>query len=320
MIKLSIIIPSYNKEKQLSRLLDSIVESDFFDDTIEVIISDDCSTDNTKEMVKPYLDKFKNLIYLLPEKNGGVHTARNLGMKKATGKYIGFIDGDDWFNQDGLQIILEDIDKYSEYDLIFFPYITSDTKELTGFNKIGAIKFEELFDDDFIFRKNKNCFVTINREVIISNNISWYYTNLDSLFWREVEYYSKNQIVLSTDKIVGVYDKSTEGSLSKKRTDISHLQKTSDKKIENTLVFLERMDPFFLKRKDIACRYIFSLEKDLIVSKCRNRNYEKMKQVAKKYNCSCSKLFIMNIYPLVLFRVNLKIKNFIKQILRGING
>ena len=215
----------------MQRLLDSIVKSASFDDTIEIIVSDDCSTDNTQEVIKPYLEKYQNITYILPSKNGGVHTARNLGMEKANGEYIGFIDGDDWFNENGLELVLKKIEEHHEYDVIFYPYITSDTHEQTGYYKTGIITLKELYTTKKIFKKNKNCFVIIKNIVIKTNNIKWYYTNIDSLFWREVEYHAKDQSIYVTDTVVGIYDKETEGSLSKKRNDINHLQKTADKKI-----------------------------------------------------------------------------------------
>jgi glycosyltransferase involved in cell wall biosynthesis len=317
---LSIIIPSYNKEKQLQRLLDSIVKSASFDDTIEIIVSDDCSTDNTQEVIKPYLEKYQNITYILPSKNGGVHTARNLGMEKANGEYIGFIDGDDWFNENGLELVLKKIEEHHEYEVIFYPYITSDTHELTGYNKTGIITLKELYITKKIFKKNKNCFAVIRNNVIKTNNIKWYYTNLDSLFWREVEHHAKDQSIYVTDTVVGVYDKDTEGSLSKKRSDINHLKKTADMKIEKTIEFLNRLETFFQNEKQIACTYIYNLKNDLILSKDRKSNYQLLEDTSKKYNCNSLKLFQVKYIPLVYYKNMLQLKNSIKLILGKLNG
>ena len=63
-IILSIVIPSYNKEKQLPRLLDSLINSSSFNNNIEIIISDDCSKDDTEKVVQKYLLEYKNIIYI----------------------------------------------------------------------------------------------------------------------------------------------------------------------------------------------------------------------------------------------------------------
>jgi glycosyltransferase involved in cell wall biosynthesis len=313
---LSIVIPSYNKEKQLQRLLDSIVKSTSFDDTIEIIVSDDCSTDNTKEAIKPYLDNFQNIIYILPEKNGGVHTARNLGMKKAIGEYIGFIDGDDWFTEDGLNIILEDIKQYKDYDILYFPYLTSDNNEKTGYKRTGAITLKELYNSKGLFKKNKNGFAIVRNKIIKENQIQWYYTNLDSLFWRECEYYAFQQSIYVIDHIVGIYDKGTEGSLSKKRNDINHLKKIADIKIKKTLEFLNRLNNFFQKSNDISCQQLKYLKNDIIVAKYKKEHLKNIELLLLNFKCSKFLLFELKYTPLWYFQVKLKLKNFLKSIVK----
>jgi len=305
---LSLVIPSYNKAKQLPRLLDSIINSCKFDNSIEVIICDDCSTDDTTEIVKVYLEKYINVKYILAEKNGGVHHVRNLGMKSAKGEYIAFIDGDDYLNSEGLEKTINCIKNNLQYDMLFLPYITSDTKEKTGYTKSGEISFIELFDNN-IFLNNKNCLGIIRKELIDANNISWYYTNLDSLFWRECEYYAKKIFVC--DDVVGVYDKSTEDSLSKKRQDINHVVKHADTKIEKTLLFMERMEEFFIQNKSIACDYIYSLLYELSYSKNYKYNYQEIKKYTQKYNCN-------NVFKkLLIARIKAKIKKIIQGKLNG---
>ena len=91
---LSVIIPAYNVEKYIDRCLDSLVNQTIFE-KIEVIIVNDGSTDKTKEYAEKYIKKYSN-IFLYNQKNRGVSNARNLGIDKAIGKYITFLDTDDW--------------------------------------------------------------------------------------------------------------------------------------------------------------------------------------------------------------------------------
>ena len=92
MEKVSIIVPAYNAEKTLHCCVDSILRQSY--KNIEIIIVDDGSTDNTFH-VATELQKSDSRIVLKKKTNGGVSSARNLGIRSATGKYIAFVDADD---------------------------------------------------------------------------------------------------------------------------------------------------------------------------------------------------------------------------------
>lgn len=97
-MKVSIIVPVYNTEKYLRRCLDSLVNQTIED--IEIIVINDCSPDNSKEILKEYEKKYKDKIKVFHNKtNKGIGYNRNYGIKKATGEYIGFVDSDDWVNE-----------------------------------------------------------------------------------------------------------------------------------------------------------------------------------------------------------------------------
>ena len=93
MPKVSVIVPVYNVEKYLSRCLTSLVSQTLKD--IEIIVVNDGSTDNSKDIILKYQKNHKNIIYL-EKKNGGLSDARNYGMKYAKGEFIAFLDSDDY--------------------------------------------------------------------------------------------------------------------------------------------------------------------------------------------------------------------------------
>ena len=93
MPKVSIIMPVYNVEKYLSKSIESVVSQTLKD--IELIIVNDGSTDNSKMIIDQYLTKYNNILYFEKE-NGGLSSARNYGIKYATGEYIAFLDSDDY--------------------------------------------------------------------------------------------------------------------------------------------------------------------------------------------------------------------------------
>jgi glycosyltransferase involved in cell wall biosynthesis len=95
---LSILIPSYNVEKYIEKCLLSI--EDLNDLEYEVIIIDDCSTDNTLQIIKQLLPKLKNVSLITNETNNGIGYIRNKLIESASGKYILFIDSDDYIFPD----------------------------------------------------------------------------------------------------------------------------------------------------------------------------------------------------------------------------
>lgn len=92
---ISIVIPIYNVEMYLQRCIDSIINQS--NNNIEIILVDDGSTDSCSSICDEYLKKDKR-IKVIHKKNGGLSDARNAGIKIATGKYITFIDGDDYID------------------------------------------------------------------------------------------------------------------------------------------------------------------------------------------------------------------------------
>lgn len=100
MPKVSVIIPVYNTEKYLRQCIDSVVNQTFKD--IEIICVDDGSTDNSLEILKEYQKNDSRLI-ILQQNHIGAGEARNKGIEVAKGKYIGFLDSDDWFEPDMLE-------------------------------------------------------------------------------------------------------------------------------------------------------------------------------------------------------------------------
>ena len=94
MIKISVIIPIYNMEEYLPQCLDSIVSQTLRE--IEILCIDDGSTDGSEEVLKLYCNR-DSRIRVIKQNNQGVSCARNLGIEEASGKYVIFMDPDDWY-------------------------------------------------------------------------------------------------------------------------------------------------------------------------------------------------------------------------------
>lgn len=107
---ITVIVPIYNTEKFLDRCLTSIQDQTYAD--LEVLLIDDGSTDGTAEICRRYCGKDPRFRYFWKE-NGGDSSARNLGLQHATGKYLGFVDSDDWIAPDYLGSMKECFDRYN---------------------------------------------------------------------------------------------------------------------------------------------------------------------------------------------------------------
>lgn len=94
MKKISVIVPVYNVEKYIERCLNSLVKQTI--NGIEIIVVNDGSPDNSQEIIDKFVEKYPDKIVSLVVPNGGVSKARNIGLDKATGEYIGFVDSDDF--------------------------------------------------------------------------------------------------------------------------------------------------------------------------------------------------------------------------------
>lgn len=101
--KVSIIIPVYNVEHYIDNCIDSVVNQSY--KNIEIILVDDGSTDGSRKACEIWRD-FDNRIILLSKKNGGLSSARNFGLDRATGDYICFVDSDDWLHPSYVQKLL----------------------------------------------------------------------------------------------------------------------------------------------------------------------------------------------------------------------
>ncbi len=103
---ISIIVPVYNTEKYLPRCLDSILSQSFTD--FELLLVDDGSTDGSGTVCDKYAVK-DNRVRVFHKENGGVSSARNLGLKEAKGSWICFVDSDDELIQNGLQVMADGV-------------------------------------------------------------------------------------------------------------------------------------------------------------------------------------------------------------------
>lgn len=142
MIKVSVILPIYNEEQYLPQCLDSICNQTLKE--IEIICVDDGSTDGSLAILRKY-ELRDSRIKVIPQQNQYAGVARNHGMKYATGKYLSFLDSDDYFEPDMLERMYEKAEK-NRADIVICRY--AEHCEKTGTVGLMNWSFEDLFFDE----------------------------------------------------------------------------------------------------------------------------------------------------------------------------
>ena len=97
----SIITPMYNSEKYIGQTIESVLNQTY--KNWEMLIVDDCSNDNSPNIVKEYVQIDNRIKYIRVNKNKGVSNARNTGLQQARGRFIAFLDSDDIWNNSKLE-------------------------------------------------------------------------------------------------------------------------------------------------------------------------------------------------------------------------
>lgn len=173
--KLSVIIPVYNGEKTLKRCIESVLKQK--DEDIEIIIINDGSTDASDKIVQEYKEKNPKIISYYQKKNTGVADTRNYGIKKAKGKYILFLDADDYLDIHLYGLVKQYMEK--DIDLIKFKLQREDEKgniieTVNGpvfENKTGEEGFEELYATDVLL--DSPCVYVMKKDIFIKNKLEF---------------------------------------------------------------------------------------------------------------------------------------------------
>ncbi len=145
----SVIIPVYNREKYINKCVDSVLSQTFND--FELILVDDGSTDKSPDICDEYAKK-DSRVKVVHKSNGGVSSARNEGLKIATGEYITFVDSDDYIDSDFLEYAINNIEE-TGVDIfvsgVIHEYCNCDSiekVEVTNIKKNGVFAIKELLE------------------------------------------------------------------------------------------------------------------------------------------------------------------------------
>ena len=189
---ISIITPIYNKDKYIGRCIESIIKQTF--DKWELILLNDGSTDSSGKICEEYA-KLDERIRVIHKKNTGVSNTRNLGVKLSEGKYITFIDGDDWIEEDYLEKMFYAIKKM-KVDILVTGCVYETKKGTVNPFKIGRknvfnkteAQIEFLKQDKFIwticdklYKKSLFKNIKLNETLKIAEDTLLFWTMINSV-------------------------------------------------------------------------------------------------------------------------------------------
>lgn len=162
--RFSIIVAAYNIEDYIERAITSVANQTF--KNIEIIVVNDCSTDNTEKIILSLCSKYESIIYLKHDENKRLGAVRNTGLSRATGEYIVFLDGDDYLADN---TVLEKLDKVigeDKTDVIYLGF------EIEGNRKELVIPTEETCTKTFKAAQDKypNAWSKCWRKELLNNN------------------------------------------------------------------------------------------------------------------------------------------------------
>lgn len=270
MPKVSIIIPCYNQGKYVAEAINSALRQTFKD--IEIVCVNDCSTDNSVEIIKSFENKYKNFIFLNNEENRGVIYSRNFAIKNCNGTYILPLDADDIIEPTYVEKAVKILDNNSNIGIVYCKAKIFGNYDkywnLKPFNK-SDILYENCIFCSALFRKSD--FLKIGG---YNNNMKYGCEDYDlwlSFIEQGLEVFQINEILFSYRQ----YDETSRTTISLK----------NKKEIWNNLI--KNHINLYLNDENFLERLIFS-------------NPIKTNKKYKKYKKMFNKLFPITIIELII--------------------
>jgi len=284
---LSIIVPVYNSESYIRNCIDSIIKQEY--KSFEIILVDDGSTDSSYEICKEFERDYNN-IKCIHQSNRGACLARFAGAKIATGKYLGFIDSDDYISSDYYKVLIN-YAKMNDADIVTSGFSIDDEVILDEYG-CGLYEGEKLYNiyQTMIFdTENKRsgmlcslCTKIIRKELYLDVLEE---TSIDFKLWEDLSYFYK--IVLKAKKIyisnyVGYYYR-------------QHLNSTShaynEYTFEMNISALEHCIESYANETSIIKKQLYAFRDYILFAELNrliihNNSIRKYKKIVNKHNVS----------------------------------
>lgn len=304
MIKISVIIPVYNSQRYIEKCLKSLLKQNYSD--WEAICIDDGSIDSSAEILDTYSQKYDH-IKVIHIANGGVSNARNIGIRNASGKYVMFLDSDDYLEKDAL-VKLDAYLNDDPYDVVCFALKTDSSAKSdyfpmsSPFTSVKDAHCREMYDLQLrtftgwsMNNKKDYCMhfaVTklIRRELIIQNNLLFD----TSLKYHEDTLFS-NQVIQNATSVCAVNDYYYVRTIHKGSASVSYCDTIVDcnmkclERFRNFIQIYHPDDPLFERAyvKYQLAWFVQCLKLDVMNEKAKYSKRQRIEKIDQILNLDC---------------------------------
>ncbi len=282
--KISVIIPVYNAENKFQKLLNSLKNQTIFNN-LEIIFVNDGSSDNSLSILQAYWKKYDN-VKIINKENGGVSSARNLGIENSTSDYITFIDADDYIDDDYFEMFQNSINKKAELIVIgFITEYSSGYKIVKNYLPETIDNKEKMMKLFLLGKLDPNCWNKLYKRNII-NKIRFdetmaYGEDKEMIF----NYLRKCNVIeiISGSKYHYIINDDSVMRKQYNRKNFNTIDK-SEKKIELMKEEYPNLVEYAISSDiDVKCRILCDIEEFKLKTKHKNI-YKKVKNDIKKYS------------------------------------
>lgn len=271
--KVSIIVPCYNVEDYIDECVESLVSQTIGVDNIEIILVDDASSDGTLDKLYSWEKKYSDsMIVVVCTKNGRQGCARNIGIEYASGKYISFVDSDDWISKYAYEALVGIAEK-EDADIVQFRYSgdkdkIANTSSMDGKYRVFEAENQRkrlLLSDDVL---NESCTTKLYKRDLILNSGVGFPEGVcyeEPLFTYPLKLYVNK--VATTEEAFYYYRYNKNGTTAKDMSDLStildhvkvQMQLNDDlNRLENASIFQEEIDFHFIHSFYVSVFYFFA--------------------------------------------------------------
>ena len=244
-MKVSVIVPVYNVEPYLDKCLNTLVNQTL--KKIEIIIVNDGSKDNSEKIIEKYLKKYPEKIKYIKKANGGLSSARNEGLKYASGEYIGFVDSDDYVSLNTFNLMYKKA-KEKNFDLVVcnlnYVYETKTKMVSAGLDK--DLENEDEVKKNIVFLYPAVWNKLYKKEILDSLKFK------EGIWYEDVEF---NFRVYPRIKSIGYVDKPLIQYVQRE----SSISKTIDKRLFNYIDNFNGLIRYY-QDNNLYNKYYFELE------------------------------------------------------------
>lgn len=329
-LKISIIIPVYNAGKHLKRCLESVINQSY--KNLEIICSNDASTDNSIEILEEYANKDVRIIILNNENNIKAGKSRNRGLEIATGSYVHFLDSDDWIEENTYLKLINIINTTQNVDIISFRwnYFNQKNSKFTPYeykNKEFVNKVCNIYETPEVIEnwvRTPWCKI-YSRNFLINNKIS--YNNLP--FSEDMEHGVKT--LLATNKIYFYDEILINYTINNPKSLVANSHKNIDCVIESyfkneahckgidekvrTYILCAELNTLLYNLKMGVYRDTITLQKAREIS--QKVDFSLYSKVYRKHVCYMNYNYLL-LTPLFILKLTQAIQHFLKYNLKSI--